>query len=277
MSTPEDRPASGSVPNSWGNALAWKWAPALPTALRRGGFLTLLYALRAMANASGELRFHGDRKPIRIQDIAKAAGAREKDARRYLNAAIAAGVVGVVGQQRRGRPSLYVLLMAPTPLWAAAEDSLKASQRSAGKTPPPWERGEESSGHRGPYEFGPPRPELSEEQPDKVRATAAPMSSGHRGPIGSGHRGPNNPGIAMELPQEMAGLVEQPQVDGRPGRTDLDQSQGQDGHDPAAPPPPTRPRDPTRCETCDGRMIPRRDRPRTICHACETQTARTAS
>jgi hypothetical protein len=190
----------------------------MPTTLRRRGFLTLLYALRAVANANGELRFHGDRKAIRIQDIAKAAGASEKDARRYLNAAVAAGVVGVRGEQRRGRSSLYVLLMCPNPLWGAAEDSLKSSRRAPGKTPPPWKDD------------------------------------------------PNNPGIAMELPQEMADLVEQPPVGGRPGPTDLDQSQGRDSPDGA-------PLAPTRCAGCGGGMFPR-GRPRTHCHACERPAAR---
>lgn len=101
MTTEEPTATSGSVPNAFGNALAWRWSRQMPTALRRG-FLTLLYALRAMANAAGELRFSGDRQPIRIQDIAKAAGASEKDARRYLDAAIHAGVVVVKGERKRG-------------------------------------------------------------------------------------------------------------------------------------------------------------------------------
>jgi hypothetical protein len=120
--------ASGSVPHAFGNALAWRWSRDMPASLKRSGMLTLLYALRAMANANGELRFHGDHKPIRIQDIAKAAGADEKDARERMEAAIVAGVVTVKGERRRGRASLYVLLVSPCPNWSAAAAFLDAAK-----------------------------------------------------------------------------------------------------------------------------------------------------
>ncbi|MGW4824639.1 hypothetical protein ACWEP4_38380 [Streptomyces sp. NPDC004227] len=102
----EDKPGGGPA-NSFGNTLAWNWSREMPRALK-GGFLTLLYALRAMAAANGALRFK-DGTVIRIQDIAKAAGCREQDARRYLEAAIRAGLVVVEGRRRRGIPTLYVL------------------------------------------------------------------------------------------------------------------------------------------------------------------------
>lgn len=154
MSTEEQATApSGSVPLAYGNALAWKWSREMPTPLRRG-FLTLLYALRAMANASGELRFHSDRQPIRIQDIARAAGASEKDARRYLDAAIRAGVVVVKGERKRGKPTLYVILPTPWPDWKAAEDHLKSTARKPGKRPAPWSKEAGSSGHRDPNNPG---------------------------------------------------------------------------------------------------------------------------
>jgi hypothetical protein len=93
--------ASGSVPNAFRNALFWRWAPAMPTGLP-SSFVTVLYALAAAADPAGKVKFR-DGKAIRIKDIAAAAKVDEKDCRRYINAAIAAGVVGVEGEQRPGR------------------------------------------------------------------------------------------------------------------------------------------------------------------------------
>ncbi|MEV8432028.1 hypothetical protein ACWHLZ_27920 [Streptomyces chartreusis] len=250
MSTEEQATTpSGSVPNAFGNALAWKWSREMPTPLRRG-FLTLLYALRAMANASGELRFHGDRQPIRIQDIARAAGCREKDARRYLDAAIRAGVVAIRGERKRGKPTLYVIFPIGWPDWKAAEDYLKSTARDPGKGSAPWREEDESSGHRGPNQIGPPRPELTEGTENEVRATAARMSSGHRGPNGSGHRGPNNPGVTQERSQEVAEVVVQPQVDGAHGTH-------RDPHEQPRADPADQAVDFTRCARCGDPMVPR--------------------
>ncbi|MFF4752672.1 hypothetical protein [Streptomyces sp. NPDC001270] len=268
MSTEEQAtPAGGSVPNAFGNALAWKWTRQMPTALRRTGLPTLLYALRAMANAAGELRF-ADRKPIRIQDIAKAACADEKDSRRYLEAAIRAGVVGISGARRRGAPTLYVLLLAPAPDWTAAEEYLRATARRPGKRPAVWQ-GEKSSGDRDPNQFGGPRPELTDGTTEEVRGTAPPMSSGDRAPIGSGDRAPNNPGIAKELPQELAEVSSQPQV-GEPTGEQIDH-QDKPGTDP-----PDEPADFVRCARCHTPMI---RRPGRITHThCQPLDAeRTAS
>ncbi|MFF9910648.1 hypothetical protein [Streptomyces sp. NPDC013457] len=266
MSTDEQAArASGSVPNAYGNALAWRWSREMPTALRRG-FLTLLYALRAMANASGEIRFPDG--PIRIQDIAKAAGASEKDARRYLNAAIAAGVVFVKGEQRRGKPTLYVLMNDPSPDWGAAESSLKSSRRPAGKTPAPWQEPAESSGPRDPNQFGGPRPELEGSEPGEVRVPATRMGSGPRDPIGSGPRDPNNPGSTQESSHDGAGVVFKPQVVGASGTQQIDGDQEQD-HDH------TPPLGFLRCTRCHERLVPDPRRPGRTTHThC---TARTAS
>ncbi|MDF2705571.1 MAG: hypothetical protein K0R62_1223, partial [Nonomuraea muscovyensis] len=133
MHDDEQEPRAGSVPNAFGNAIAWRWSREMPRALKPG-LLTLLYVLRAMANATGELKFRGDGKPIRIQDIAKAAGADEKDTRERLEAARRAGVVVVVGERRRGRPVLYAILPAPRPDWAAAAlylEGVKARREEA--------------------------------------------------------------------------------------------------------------------------------------------------
>ena len=177
-------PASGGVPNAFGNALAWKWTRQMSAYLRRSGLPTLLYALRAMANANGELRFSGDRKPIRIQDIAKAACANEKDGRRYMDAAIRAGVVTIRGERKRGVATLYVLLPSPFPDWQAAEDYLRSTARKPGKRPTEWSQNAQSSGDRDPN--------------------------------GSGDRDLNNPGFAHDLSHDGAEVVSQPQVVGAP-------------------------------------------------------------
>lgn len=269
MSTEEQAPASGSVAHAYGNALAWKWTRTMPTTLRRG-FLTLLYALRAMANASGELAFHGDRQPIRIQDIAKAAGASEKDARRYLDAAIRAGVVVVKGERKRGKPTLYVIVPHPFPDWTAAEDHLKSTARKPGKRAAPWAEDTGSSGDRDPNQFGSPRPELTDGTADEVRVTATRWSSGDRDPNGSGHRDPNNPGVTHDSSHERAGVGFQPQVVGAPH----DQIDHQETHHDDTPAPD--PDDPSTwriCPGCDRRIMPDPQRPDRTVHArCEPTT-----
>lgn len=269
MSTEEQAtPASGSVPNTFGNALAWKWSRDMPTPLRRG-FLTLLYALRAMANASGELRFHGDRQPIRIQDIARAAGASEKDARRYLDAAIRARVVVVKGERKRGKPTLYVIVPQPWPDWTAAEDYLKSTARKPGKQPAPWSQEVGSSGDRDPNQNGSPRPELTDGTDQEVRVTATRTSSGDRDPNGSGHRDPNNPGSNQGSSHDRADVGSQPQPLGPP------ESQDHDSHED-----PTADGDTTGwtlCARCNDPMLPRYGR---TTHAhCQplTEPERTAS
>ncbi|WP_381792860.1 hypothetical protein [Streptomyces niveus] len=217
---PQSR-ASGCPPHEFGNALAWKWTREMPTPLK-GGFLTLLYAMRAMASASGQMRFSGDGKPIRIQDIAKAAGCREKDARRYLEAAIRAGVVVTIGDRRRGKATLYTLVLCPWPEWAAAADYLKSTAR-------PRKVEDEGSGHSGPNSVE-TEVQATEARTDEEgnRATAARMGSGRSGPNGSGHSGPNNPGSNHELHQEMAEVVPQPQERAGEGPEDDSPEQQED-------------------------------------------------
>ncbi|MER5213669.1 hypothetical protein ABT063_24635 [Streptomyces sp. NPDC002838] len=245
----QDTRASGSVPHAYGNALAWKWSRDMPTALRRG-FLTLLYALRSMANANGELRFHSDRQGIRIQDIAKAAGASEKDARRYLDAAIRAGVVAVKGERRRGKPTLYVIVPSPWPDWKAAEDYLKSTARKPGKRPAPWVEDAGSSGDRDPNQNGSPRPELTDGTDDEVRVTATRMGSGDRDPNGSGDRDPNNPGTTHESSHGGAEVVSQPQPLGPHAPQDHAPHDRQHADGDTTP-------GWIRCERCQGHLIPR--------------------
>lgn len=209
MSTDEqDSRTSGSVPNAFGNALSWKWTRQMSPYLRRSGLPLLLCQLRNFASASGEVAFNGDRKPIRITDIAAASCCREKDARRYLEAAMRAGVVQTLGERKRGKATRYVIVVHPFPDWQAAEDYLKSTARDNSKRPPKWSEEtdgpDESSGHSGPNQNGPLRPELTDGTENEVRATPARWSSGHSGPTGSGHSGPNNPGGSQGSP--MTGL-----------------------------------------------------------------------
>lgn len=267
----EEQSTSGSVPNAFGNALAWKWTRQMPTYVRRSGLPTLLYALRAMANAAGELRFNSDRKPIRIQDIAKAACCDEKDARRYMDAAIRAGVVTVRGQRKRGTATLYVLLPSPFPDWQAAEDYLKSTARKPGKRPAAWSPDTESSGDRDRNQFGAPRPELTDGTDSEVRGTAPRWSSGDRARNGSGDRARNNPGVTHDSSHDGAEVVSQPQVDGPTG--------GQFDHQdqPRADPSPEHAAF-ARCSLCQQPLLPDPKRPSRTAHArCEAIAAHTAS
>lgn len=275
MSTDEQAPASGSVPNAFGNALAWKWVPSMPAALKRSNVHTLLYALRSMASASGELRF-ADRKPMRIQDIARAAGCDEKDARDRLDAAIRAGVVKVAGERRRGRSALYVIMPNPYPDWAAAVAYLEGvkqereearQRREAERKAAPWTK---ENGGRSPEleddENGGPPPELPTPEQKSERGTAPRTRTGDRPPNGSGDRPPNNPGGYPWGSHESAEVGFQPQVVGAPG----DQSESHE------PPNPNDPDSWPRCPVCNRRIMPDPRRPDRTVHArCEPHHATT--
>lgn len=248
MST-DEQAQSGSVPHAYRTALFWRWAPAMPKGLP-SCFVTVLYALSAAADPAGRVRFR-DGKAIRIKDIAAACKADEKDVRRAIEAAIVAGVVGVQGERRRGRAALYVLVLSPRPDWDAAVSSMAATKRKrAERTTPPWRA---ENGGRSPElsegENGGPPPELQALDREEERGTAPRLSSGDRPPFGSGDRPPNNPGRAKELPQEMAEVVDQPQVVGAPDKIDFPADQPR--ADPAAP------SDFIRCARCHTPMIAR--------------------
>lgn len=281
MSTDEqDARASGSVPNAFGNAIAWKWSREMPRALKPG-LLTLLYTLRSMANANGELRFHGDHKPIRIQDIARSAGADEKDTRDRLDAAIRAGVVVVKGERRRGVRALYVIVLAPCPDWPAAVaylDGVKQlreearQKRESARKAAPWAEDEgDEFGGRSPElespEFGGPPPELTGGTAEEVRGTAPRPSSGDRPLNGSGDRPPNNPGVSHGSSHDGAEVVSQPQVVGAPGSQD--HSPQEDPNTTAATAP--SPIGSARCRECS---IPLLRPGRHLCHGCETYLAK---
>lgn len=125
--TPQDRHVSGAVPHTFRLRMAWQWVPKMPAALRRQkAFLYALQTVAAMADTAGRTRWHVEGedtagRPLRLTELAAAMGSDEKDARRYLAAAIAAGVLTTEQAPRRGRTTVYVLLLPPsTPRWAAA-------------------------------------------------------------------------------------------------------------------------------------------------------------
>jgi hypothetical protein len=239
--------------------------------LRRTGLVLLLCQLRNFATASGEVAFNSDRKPIRITDIATAACCREKDARRYLEAAIRAGVVRVLGERKRGKATRYAIVPHPFPDWQAAEDYLKSTARDNSRRPPKWsedvEAPAESSGHSGPNQNGPLRPELTDGTANEVRATPARWSSGHSGPTGSGHSGPNNPGGYPGSSHDGAEVVHQPQVVGAP-EDQIDSHEHH--HDTPSAPDPTDPDTWRICPGCNRRIMPDPQRPDRTVHArCE--------
>lgn len=217
----DEQPAhtTGGVPHAFRNAIFWRWAPDMPRPLR-GGFLTLLYALGTAASISGRLAFR-DGAGIRIQDIAQAVGSNEKDTRRYINAAIAAGVVTVDGDRRRGRATVYVLVVNPQPDWSAASLVLQASRPTRkDATPPPWREEDPeqqpadapSSGDRHPNQFGRPTPELPAGNTESGSGDRHPNGFGRPTPDRFGSPTPEQPRNNQVLPQEMAGLGGQPQV-----------------------------------------------------------------
>jgi hypothetical protein len=271
----QDGRTSGSVPNAFGNALSWRWTRDMSAYLRRSGLPLLLCQLRNLAAASGEIAFSSDRKPIRIQDIAKAACANEKDTRRYMEAAIRAGVVRVLGERKRGAATRYVIVPHPFPDWQAAEDYLKSTARKPGKRPAAWSEDAGSSGHRDPNQNGSPRPELTDGTAEEVRVTATPWSSGHRDPNGSGHRDPNNPGGYPWGSQDGAGVRFQPQVVGPPGEQ-IDSPE--DHHDDATTPDPGDHTTWHLCPGCNRRIMPDPQRPDRRVHArCEDYLAAQAA
>ncbi|QKW06996.1 hypothetical protein HUT18_11875 [Streptomyces sp. NA04227] len=257
--------ASGCPPHEFGNRLAWHWTREMPRPLK-GGFLTMLYALRAMASTSGQLRFN-DGKPIRIQDIAKAAGCREKDARRYLEAAIVAGVVATIGERRRGRPTVYVTLTCPWPNWSGAADYLKSTARP--RKTEDAETPDESSGHSGPNSDGAEvRAAVARTEEEAVRASAAPMGSGLCGPNGSGLCGPNTPRVTQERTQELADVVPQAEA-GAGAREDDDSPNKTEDASPAR-----QAQDVRRCPRCQKGTIVRPDRE--VCGRCVMDDAKAA-
>ncbi|MGW8703505.1 hypothetical protein ACWGOK_42490, partial [Streptomyces eurythermus] len=150
MSTEDLELRTGGIPHAFGNQLAWKWVDEMPPYLKTG-FLAMLYSLRQHAAPSGEVRFNGgNHKPIKLDRLSRSAGCREQDGRRYVEAAIRAGVVVVVGERKRGKTPLFQITMHPWPDWKAAEQYLRGTSRGVGKQFPKLEDEAETSIHGGP-------------------------------------------------------------------------------------------------------------------------------
>ncbi|MFC8450325.1 hypothetical protein [Kitasatospora sp. NPDC057223] len=106
-----------------------------------GGFLKVLQSLSALANEDGVVRFRRSGDGIPLGRIADGARCDVKDARRYLRAAMAAGLVKIVGEARKGFAVVYALLVPGwEPDWTAAVDSLADSRRKRRRAPgrPVW-------------------------------------------------------------------------------------------------------------------------------------------
>jgi len=203
----DEQEKPGSVAHAFGNRVAQNWAPELPRELR-AGFLKLLYALRTVARANGTVA--GEHSPYRITQIAAFCGADEKDTRRYLRAAMAAGVVVIPPGEKvtRGKANTYVLLVAPRPNWQAAVDSLKESRpKPSAKRPPkppPWREG---SGDQ-------PLNSSGDQPPNQARTSSGdqPLTQfGGPTPDEFGGPTPAFSGSTQEQPQEVADVVPQPQ------------------------------------------------------------------
>lgn len=227
--------------------------------LRRSGLPLLLCQLRNYASASGDVAFSSDRKPIRISDIAAASCCSVKDCRRYLEAAIRAGVVTVRGERKRGVAARYVIVPHPFPDWQAAEDYLKSTARKPGRRTPEWTDDDGSKGHRDPNKKGSPRPQLTDGNENEEGVTATPPSKGHRDPNGWGHRDPNNPGGFQESSHDGVEVSSPPQVDGPTGQQ-IDSPDNQPRADPAAT------AALTRCTDCRIPLI--RPAPDGLCFGC---------
>ncbi|MFG2515990.1 hypothetical protein [Streptomyces sp. NPDC048584] len=219
--TQPDR-ASGGVPHTFRLRMAWQWVGGKrqmpPELRRRKAFLYALATIATMADTAGRTRFSDTGQPIRFSTLAAAMGSREKDARRYLSAAIAAGVLTTEQAPRRGRTTVYVLQIPPRPLWGAALAVLDAG----GTT----DR-DESRHDRAAAEFGPSSPEPAAavrpsssggrspfptpRTEEGVRAVVARPGSGYDRPNGSGYAPPNNPGVLKNNPHEMVSVEPQPE------------------------------------------------------------------
>ncbi|MFM9473976.1 hypothetical protein [Streptomyces scabiei] len=173
MSESEDR-VSGAVPHTFRLRMAWQWVPKMPRELRRQkAFLFALQTVAAMADSAGRTRWHIEGqedagRPLRLKELAVAMGSDEKDARRYLAAAIAAGILTTEQAPRRGRTTVYVLLLPPsTPRWAAALAVLTAGGAGA----------VEDDAHAR-SEFGGPSPVLDTPVAQASSGDASPNSAG---------------------------------------------------------------------------------------------------
>ncbi|MFE7928354.1 hypothetical protein ACFU6S_06370 [Streptomyces sp. NPDC057456] len=208
MSTEDQEQRTGGIAHAFGNAVAWKWVDEMPAYLKTG-FLAMLYSLRQHAAPSGEVRFNGgNHRPIKMGRLSRSAGCREQDGRRYVEAAIRAGIVVLVGERKRGATPLFRVVVNPWPDWRAAEEYLRGTSRGAGRKFPKLEEDRAASAHGGPSILEPETPD----ETDEGRTTVARPTSDHHGSTTSSHRGPNKPCVFHAGYHDGAEVVPRPRV-----------------------------------------------------------------
>lgn len=147
MSTEQERDPNKA--NEFRNRLFWRWADEMPRPLREG-FLKTMHALGAGANAAGRMVFR-DGTPITMKQIARAACVDQKDARRYIDAGQAAGLVTMTGERKRGSTPVYAAVVVDSPNWAAAVEWLRATKAEPKRrTPRVWEEGSKGDAPSSP-------------------------------------------------------------------------------------------------------------------------------
>ncbi|PSK52415.1 hypothetical protein B0E38_04741 [Streptomyces sp. 111WW2] len=172
------------------NRLFWRWSDELPRPLREG-FVKVLHAFGAGANEAGRMVFW-DGRIITLKEIARAACVDVKDARRYVDAALAAGVVSMAGERKRGHTPIYAAVVTDTPNWAAAVEVLKATRTEPKRrTPRVWEG-------LGTGD-APPSPHTGE------RGDAPPSEKGGCTPEGKGDAPHTSQGFPSTYPKSSVG------------------------------------------------------------------------
>jgi hypothetical protein len=208
------------------------------------------------------LRFNKG-KLITIRAIATGARVDIKDARRYVNAAIAAGVADRVGDSPNGAAVLYTLLVSPFPDWAAAVAVLDASKRKRGHAAP-WNQG--GPGHHGhrwrPGGVSPTVDDPSGESGPKAPGGTHPLPPwGDTPPRGWGDTPPTIPGVSMFSSMNGAEVCRQAEVPGGAGSATKIDSTGEERWGCGV----------RRCPRCGSRMADRSDR--VMCVSCLRENA----
>lgn len=173
------------------NRLFWRWADEMPRPLREG-FLKVLHAFGAGANAAGSMVFR-DGRVITLKEIARAACVDPKDARRYIDAAQAAGVVTMAGERKRGHTPVYTALVIDSPDWEAAVAHLrvtvKTPNRRAAKV----------------WEDAPRKGDALPSTHTGGTGDAPPSENGGCTPEGKGDAPPTSQGVPSNYPKDSRG------------------------------------------------------------------------
>ncbi|EPD63154.1 hypothetical protein [Streptomyces sp. HGB0020] len=249
--TEPDRPASGSVPHTFRLRMAQHWVPKMPPQLRRQkAFLYALATVAAVADTAGRTRWHtkpGEPpgRPLRLKELAAAMGSAEKDARRYLAAAIAAGVLTTEQAPQRGRTTVYVLLVpAWTPRWEAALSVLTVGDETPRAVDPHTAARGAGNGEASPVldvveasacgtRTGDGSPNSAGVTASQERVTVPRWRTGDGSPLRTGDGSPNTTRGTHDQPHEMVAVV--PQV--RDARGDDSHERAHDPSPPPGPPP----------------------------------------